>query len=68
MARKNLIQFWVRGDRDYRMYVTNKAESLGFKTSEFIRRAIDLTIETNGHIFFGADDDIKRHEPTKEPE
>lgn len=68
MTRKNLVQFWVRGDKEYRKYVTDKAEALGYKTSEFVRRAIDLTIESNGHIFFTAGDDFKRQQTTNDPE
>lgn len=68
MARNNLVQLWVRGDDDFRKRVNDKAESIGFKTADYLRQLIDFGMEHSTHGFFVKGDDFCIQKTTKERE
>ncbi len=67
MAKRDLIQLWVRGDDEFRIRVNNKAESLGFKTADYVRQIIDFGLKQSDPFFFAKGDDFCTHKTTNDP-
>lgn len=67
MAKKDLVQLWIRGDDKFRTRVNDKAEKLGFKTADYLRQLIDFGIGQDDPFFFLRGDDFCPHKTTKEP-
>lgn len=68
MARKGLIQLWVRGDKEFGKRVNSKAESLGYMTADYLRKVIDYGLDNPDPLFFARGDDLKTQLTTNEPE
>lgn len=67
MAKKDLIQLWVRGDDEFRIRVNDKAESLGFKTADYLRQLIDFGVAQSDPFFFTKGDDFCSRKTTNNP-
>ncbi len=67
MAKPGLVQLWVRGDDEFRKRVNDKAESMGFKTADYLRQLIDFGMEHSTHSFFVKGDDYCSQKTTENP-
>lgn len=65
MAKRDLLQLWIRGDEEFRKRVNDEATSLGFKTADYLREIIEFGMKHSSHTFFIKGDDYCSQETTK---